>query len=193
MPSPNVGALVVVGKRRILTTQTQLKVLAFCQLIGLIGSRSRQDNPDVDTREANPGPECRYGEKRASPSTKIMQASKEMPQKNLLHNSQVQSLHLDDDLRGMPMGQNHHPASFVVVLSGLDADGHQQATVIHFDCGGLGHDRLCAIPKSNCDLNEFNFSNLFCITHLPDLKEFLVWKQDGLRTFAPGQSWMGYR
>ena len=33
-----------IGKRRILTTQTQLKVLAFCQLIGLIGSRSRQDN-----------------------------------------------------------------------------------------------------------------------------------------------------
>ena len=61
----------------------------------------------------------------------------------------------------------------VVVLSGLDADGHQQATVIHFDCGGLGHDHLCAIPKSNCDLNEFNFSNLFCITHLPNLKGFL--------------------
>ena len=55
----------------------------------------------------------------------------------------------------------------------LDADGHQQAMVIHFDCGGLGHDLLCTIPKSNCDLNEFNFSNLFCITHLPNLKGFL--------------------
>ena len=45
--------------------------------------------------------------------------------------------------------------------------------VIHFDCGGLEHDLLCTIPKSNCDLNEFNFSNLFCITHLPNLKGFL--------------------
>ena len=61
----------------------------------------------------------------------------------------------------------------VVVLSDLDVDGHQQTMVIHFDCGGLGHDLLCAIPKSNCDLNEFNFSNLFCITHLPNLKGFL--------------------
>ena len=80
----------------------------------------------------------------------------------------------------------------VVVLSGLDADGHQQATVIHFDCGGLGHDLLCTIPKSNCDLNEFNFSNLFAL-HICQILRDSCLKARWLRTFAPGQSWMGYR
>ena len=61
----------------------------------------------------------------------------------------------------------------VVVLSGLDADGHQQAMVIHFDCGGLGHDLLCTILKSNCDLDKCNVSMFFASTHLPDLKRFL--------------------
>ena len=60
-----------------------------------------------------------------------------------------------------------------MVQSGLDADGHQQAMVIHFDCGGLGHDLLCTILKSNCDLDKCNVSMFFASTHLPDLKGFL--------------------
>ena len=99
------------GKRRILTTQTQLRALAFCQLIGFDWVTVATRKPDVDTLEANPGPECRYGEKRASPSTKIMQASKEMPQKIFSTSTTAKySLCIKNyDLRGMPIGQNLLP------------------------------------------------------------------------------------
>ena len=99
MPSPNVGGgypsgcsafenrLWGIGKRRILTMTQLMTHSDTTQSLGFL-SIDRLDwvtvatrKPDVDTLEANPGPECRYGEKRASPSTKIMQASKEMPQK----------------------------------------------------------------------------------------------------------------
>ena len=101
MPSPNVGGgypsgcaafenrLWGIGKRRILTMTQLMTHSDTTQSLGFL-SIDRLDwvtvatrKPDVDTLEANPGPECRYGEKRASPSTKIMQASKEMPQKIL--------------------------------------------------------------------------------------------------------------
>ena len=62
--------------------------------------------PDVDTLEANPGPECRYGEKTRKSLYENHAGLQRNATKNLLHNCQVQSLHLDDDLRGMPIGQN---------------------------------------------------------------------------------------
>ena len=173
-------------------TQTQLKVLAFCQLIGLIGSRSRQDNLMWTLARLTLDLSVDTAKKRASPSTKIMQASKEMPQKNLLHNSQVQSLHLDDDLRGKPMGQIKRGKIIILCRCCGSVRSRRGRTPAGYGDSlrlrRTGTRSFMHYTEVKLWFRYMQRFYVFCIYTSARSQGIFVWKQDGLRTFASGQS-----